>query len=63
VVPIFRSNGYAHLCVSGAVYDYPELDSVRQRLCTPAKRGGGVTTHISSNFGQPDSVDAFPVRA
>ena len=41
VVPIFRSNGYAHLCVSGAVYDYPELDSVRQRLCTPAKRGGG----------------------
>ena len=33
VVPVYRANGYAHFCISGALYDYPELGAIRQRIC------------------------------
>ncbi len=33
VVPVYRAHGYARLSIAGAVYDYPELGAIRQRVC------------------------------
>lgn len=33
VLPVYRTGGHTQFCITGAVYDYPELGAIRQRVC------------------------------